>query len=106
MLSSTAGDGPADLDHVKSLTFQFNYSHPQGILAPNRYALVIVDMDFFESVYAGEYSNYSDAVAAAALYDGEIAHQSEDMSLFVYNALRNAQQVIRLRQGPGFLFII
>lgn len=104
MLFSTVEDELADQDHIKSLTFQFNYSHPQGILAPNRYTLVTVYADFLESAYAGMYSNYSDAAAYTAFYITDITYRSENMSLLTYNALRNAQQVTRLRQGPGFLF--
>jgi hypothetical protein len=100
MLSSIVEGEAVDQYRIESLTFQFNYSHPQDLLAPNRYTVAMVYADFLESAYAGWYSNYSDA----ALYTAEIMGRSENMSLFVYNALQNAQQVTRLRQGPGFLF--
>jgi hypothetical protein len=86
-------------DHFESLNFQFNFSH-QGILVPNRQTLAIVNADLIESIEAGMFSNYSAAATAAV----EMTGQSRNMSLFIYNVLQNAQQAIRLRQGPGFLF--
>jgi hypothetical protein len=102
MLSFTAEGEIARLDYISSLVVPFNILYFQDILVPNRQTLTIVSADFVESIDAGGFSNYSEAVPAIALWTAQKA-QSENISLSIYNALRNAQQVIRLRQGPGFL---
>jgi hypothetical protein len=91
------------VDYIATLSFPLNLSYFQDILVPSRQTMAIVDADLMESVIAGVSSNYSEAVAATAAYTIAETFPFENISLFTYNALRNAQQVILARQGPGFL---
>lgn len=91
------------VDYIAALVFPLNLSYFQDILVPSRQTLAIVDADLIESAVAGASSNYSEAVAAIPIYTAAETLPFENISLFTYNALRNAQQVIRVRQGPGFL---
>jgi len=109
---TNVGQSPnSDLDNQDGLSFSFNFSYYAGLplLVPNRQALLALYWDALESNFV-LYTNYSSAVAFMD-YETSLLAKSVaapfapgNFSVSTYNALQNAQQITRLRQGPGFLF--
>ncbi|KIW95024.1 uncharacterized protein Z519_03605 [Cladophialophora bantiana CBS 173.52] len=78
------------------MRFSFNITGtvPALPIIPSRQTLNRISIDFNEWSFSGEQSNFTSAAEFAG----------PGLTSSMYRAFRNAQQVIRRRQAPGYLF--